>query len=316
MTLNITIVAPWGIWQCSDLRLTRWPSGEVVDDYSIKHVAARCTDGTALISYTGLGRVGRDSVSDWLRRTIRGESRTVDETLIFIRENATSKLCRAAANLGIRHTFIVGAFLAGRPWAVAVTNMSPDRPLESPPVPEFNTSAIMVGSPRRPMAFVTGARDAVGPEDMALLDRISTRRPKRPIDYRRLLAEINRRASKQRPFGKLITEACVTAYIPPTGEPFEHETHWWGLTQPSIQRQIPSLLFGIDLTELTKVMTDNFEALHDPNPATREEAQIRFWTCVGSVDCLRLGTVRGKESSATNEPGLPSGVSPRSYPAG
>ena len=40
------------------------------------------------------------------------------------------------------------------------------------------------------------------------------------------------------------------------------------------------------------------------------------WTCVGSVDCLRLRTVRGKENIATNKPHLPTGVSPRSYPAG
>jgi predicted NACHT family NTPase len=42
---------------------------------------------------------------------------------------------------------------------------------------------------------------------------------------------------------------------------------------------------------------------------------IRRWTCVGSVDCLRLRTVRGKENIATNEPDLPTGISPRSYPA-
>jgi hypothetical protein len=40
------------------------------------------------------------------------------------------------------------------------------------------------------------------------------------------------------------------------------------------------------------------------------------WTCIGSVDCFRLRTVRGKESSATNKPDLSPGVSPRSYPAG
>jgi hypothetical protein len=40
------------------------------------------------------------------------------------------------------------------------------------------------------------------------------------------------------------------------------------------------------------------------------------WTCVGSVDCLRLRTVRGEENIATNEPDLPTGISPRSYPAG
>jgi hypothetical protein len=43
---------------------------------------------------------------------------------------------------------------------------------------------------------------------------------------------------------------------------------------------------------------------------------LGHWTCIGSVDCSRLRTVRGKESIATNKPGLPPGVSPRSYPAG
>src|SRR5215216_1934694 len=50
-------------------------------------------------------------------------------------------------------------------------------------------------------------------------------------------------------------------------------------------------------------------------PAHPDEVGLA-WTCVGSVDCFRLRTVRGKESSATNEPDLPTGVSPRSYPAG
>ena len=50
---------------------------------------------------------------------------------------------------------------------------------------------------------------------------------------------------------------------------------------------------------------DALEAMEKPN-----------WTCIGSVDCLRLRTVRGKEKIATNEPDLPAGVSPRSYPAG
>src|SRR5215212_3048062 len=40
------------------------------------------------------------------------------------------------------------------------------------------------------------------------------------------------------------------------------------------------------------------------------------WNCVGSVDCFRLRTVRGKESIATNKAGIPTGVSSRSYPAG
>ena len=47
-----------------------------------------------------------------------------------------------------------------------------------------------------------------------------------------------------------------------------------------------------------------------------QQHKVVRWTCVGSVDCLRLRTVRGKESIATNKPCLPTGISPRSYPAG
>jgi transposase len=50
--------------------------------------------------------------------------------------------------------------------------------------------------------------------------------------------------------------------------------------------------------------------------AERVLQKIGEWTCAGSVDCFRLRTVRGKGNVATNEPGLPTGVSPRSHPAG
>jgi hypothetical protein len=50
--------------------------------------------------------------------------------------------------------------------------------------------------------------------------------------------------------------------------------------------------------------------------ANLRDSHLSDWTCVGSVDCLRLRTVRGKENIATNEPDLPTGVSPRSCPAG
>jgi hypothetical protein len=56
--------------------------------------------------------------------------------------------------------------------------------------------------------------------------------------------------------------------------------------------------------------------LQHHEPSTSVHPNDHPWTCVGSVDCFRLRTVRGKESSATNEPDLSTRVSPRSYPAG
>jgi hypothetical protein len=75
-----------------------------------------------------------------MRRLVRGPNRTVDETLIRIREEATVELARPAATAGINHTFVVGAFLQRRPWAAVISNMQ--LPPGSPPLHRFETSAM------------------------------------------------------------------------------------------------------------------------------------------------------------------------------
>jgi hypothetical protein len=108
MTLVMTIVAPWGVWQCSDQRVA-WAvpnrrTGQLdikrVDDSSVKHIQFQCRDGTALLAYSGLAKVGTDDITDWLRRQLRGQSRTVDETLIRIREAADTNQARQASRRG------------------------------------------------------------------------------------------------------------------------------------------------------------------------------------------------------------------------
>src|SRR6266536_320977 len=92
----MTIVAPWGVWQCSDQRaawvVRNQRTGELTvirtDDSSVKHIQFQCRDGAALLAYSGLSTVGTDDFSDWLRRLLRGQSRTVAETLIRIRAPA------------------------------------------------------------------------------------------------------------------------------------------------------------------------------------------------------------------------------------
>src|SRR5712691_6613249 len=124
MTLNLTIVNTWGIWQCSDHRLVDPATGELVDNYSIKHVILRCPDGAALLAYAGAGRIGSLDLSDWIRETLRGESRTLDQSFILIRENATRDLAPLLRARGIHHMFSIGVFLAGRPWVVQIRNFT------------------------------------------------------------------------------------------------------------------------------------------------------------------------------------------------
>src|SRR5271154_4540188 len=92
MTFTLTLINQHGVWQSSDLRLTDPRTGEVKDDYSTKHVGFRCTDGATLLTYAGVGSVNGVHISDWIRQFTRGESLTVDQTLIQIRERATEYL--------------------------------------------------------------------------------------------------------------------------------------------------------------------------------------------------------------------------------
>jgi hypothetical protein len=195
----MTIVAPWGVWQCADHRLVWIERGKATEreDVSVKHLAIRCPDGVALISYSGLGALDRKlHVSDWMRELVRGDNRrTVDGTLIRIREAATMDLARPAKAHGVVHWFVAGVFLQRRPWWAVITNQ-PGGP-GSPILDHFETIAEPADNPPRRLVAGKGM-EAISAEDWALLDRIKMRQPRRPEDYARVLAGIHRRAQQSR----------------------------------------------------------------------------------------------------------------------
>lgn len=271
MTLNLTIVSSWGIWQCTDSRLTRWPDVRRYEDSSIKHLHILCSDGSALITYSGWGKIRHQSVADWLRLQIRGRTLTLDETLILIREQATEKLGSISVKNRIHHTFNIGVILAGRPWGVVITNVQPTPPFDqNPPLPEFNTSAVMVE--QESLVLVTGGgRNAITQQDWQLLNKISKHRPKRSADYRRVLADVNRRTSEQRSkAAKLVSKACMTSYMPPEGIPVESELHWWDSASSHADVVVPNILWGIDGTEMQQILVKNLDKNRAGMPETEE----------------------------------------------
>jgi hypothetical protein len=288
MTLCMTIVAPWGVWKCSDHRVTylkrrpnrQWQVDRRVD-YSVKHVAVRCPDGAALITYAGLGRINDVDLSDWLRRQVRNESRTVDGMLIRVREAATQDLAGPAKANDIPHVFVAGAFLQRRPWWAAITNQL--GPVSSPILDQFVTLAEPADNPPRRLVVGNG-REAILAEDWALLDRIKNRRPKQPKDYSQVLANIHHRAKHSKhPARDWISETCTTTFMPPiSGDPkqgtgLEGMTHWdqsapSGKTLPAS----PFVLFGLDLTETSRVLQEAGQAMEAGQPLDPEELDRRF----------------------------------------
>jgi hypothetical protein len=267
------------VWQCSDHRVTylkpklnrQWQVDRREDD-SVKHLQLLCKDGAALLAYSGLAKVGNDHISDWLRRLVRGQSRTVDETLIRIREQATTTLAGPAATARIPHAFVIGTFVQGQPWVVAIVNQ--ERP-DSSAVAQFRTEGLAADQPK---ALIVGkGRDAVSDEDRALVERVAKRRPKRPEDYSRLLANVHRRAKHSKhPARHSISEACITSYMPPTWFPIPSMTHW-GQPDPPGKTLLPVLmaLSGIDTTETMKVLMQRMMAMGG-EPIDEDEYQRRM----------------------------------------
>lgn len=97
MSLNITIVAPWGVWQCSDHRLTDPRTGQLVDDTSVKHIGLYCPDGTGLLAYAGIGRVNEVCISDWVCEVLRGTTRSLVQSIDYLCEQATESIGPLAA---------------------------------------------------------------------------------------------------------------------------------------------------------------------------------------------------------------------------
>ncbi len=261
MTLVITLVTPNGVWASTDHRLTQHPGGKVITDSSVKHVIVRGSDGAALVSYTGLGRVGALDVSAWMREVLRGESRTVDGTLIDLREQATARIGAQAKSLNIQHAFLAGAFLKERPWAVVITNMgSPAGPSSGRIQSAFETTAMPADEP---VVFAAGSgRDAIVQADRELLHRVSGHKPRRPEEFMRLLGDVNRRAAESgHPGARLVSRACSVVFMPPSGDDVRRE--WYG---PEEDRALAPtgfshMLFGIDLGEMARPMIELSQAL-------------------------------------------------------
>jgi hypothetical protein len=263
MTLNQTIVSRAGIWQCSDHRLVNPGTGEVVDDYSIKHAILRCTDGSALLAYAGVGRVGSVDISDWIRETMRGESRTVDQTLVLLRKNATRDLASRLLPHGIVHMFSIGAFLGARPWAVQIRNFNITN--GAPEILDcFETVAREITADGQGFIFDPSGR-AVTPSDRNKLLLAATKKPRDPEQFSKLMARINHRASQTAAGSLFISSGCVTTYIPPSGEPFSSKFYGedFPLGKPAA---VPTLLFGIDLTEIQRVMLGRMPGDQIPEP--------------------------------------------------
>ena len=215
VTLNLTLINWHGAWQCSDHRVSI--QGRPVDDAATKHIVLRCRDGAALIAYSGVGRKGDVEPSEWMAGIFRGDDRTLDESLILLRDASTRDLGPIAAPAGIRHMFTVAAFFRGGPWLLQIRNF---RDLASPPRRNFESSARKVSEGGGAVSSF-GQLLPVSLESRKLLEGVAQMRPRRTEDFHGLLHAINRRAAQSPASRGTVSPACTTSFLTPDGERWE-----------------------------------------------------------------------------------------------
>ena len=270
MTLTQTIVAPWGIWQCSDYRLINLQTGEIHEHWSHKFLDVLCNDGRALITYTGLGRLDFDpnspDLSEWMADQLQGFAINIPETIKRIEDVSTRYLMKYDTS----HIFTVGAFIQGQAWLLEVANVEVDDCSSSSRLRSYrvNSASKRLKSFRvysehisgQPIVLLRGETKAVSQPDRNRLRNEIKQRPRRAKRFMKLLAHVNKRASDEENYGRFISRECAATYMPANGEgvlgkgfPWGNEAMPWSTVAP------PRLFHGINMTKFLRDGVNSLE---------------------------------------------------------
>nr|RNJ65850.1 MAG: hypothetical protein EDM05_29080 [Leptolyngbya sp. IPPAS B-1204] len=123
MTLNLSLVTEEVAICVTDRRLSA-PAGGIVSERGNKLTAFTCQNARGFITYTGIGRddTGR-SPDDWIVENPLLPTLPFDQFVEAMKKMADQRLGRLAAQgHDVRHSFVLGGFVAGTPVAVMISN--------------------------------------------------------------------------------------------------------------------------------------------------------------------------------------------------
>src|SRR5262249_35819809 len=143
--------------------------------------------------------------------------------------------------------FVAGVFLQRTPWVVQIRNFSVSVEGESGVQRDFQTVAQKIPEGA---GVVVPWPWILSQSDMGKLKKIASKRPRNPKDFSDLLGTINRRTAHSSMARGAVSEHCVVTYLPPQGDGMQ--THIYNAAPGSPQIITPTLLFGIDLTDMQR----------------------------------------------------------------
>jgi hypothetical protein len=267
VTLIMGVFQPsHGAWLSADHRVT-WPKlKRPHDDNARKVLAMLAADGYGMLAFTGLAAVHPSDTHmiDWLRSELSGTNRTFKGHIEFLASSLSRKI--SASPYGNDRLDLLGVALErGEMWRYRISNGS--RPDGTPTAIRRRFDAW--GWPVVQPTFDAGGSGLrhITQEDVEKVEKIVKIGPRDfPEDYHRLLAAINRRVAMKA--GTAVTAWCDTTHMTLTGS-FNSLGHR-AYREPDydIERPMPFLLNGLDLTDLKIENNRQFAAFNQENPTS------------------------------------------------
>ena len=218
MTLNITLLAPFAIYQSADFRLTDLDTGRLMTDQSAKTVILQYNSWSGFVTYTGLGSWYGRSVSefvvDWLTDGVARSS--MNDVALHLESGGTRLLTDVQQRSGysVRHTFTLAGFENNAIRAFVISNFEDGRGATR------NTAASSLSTTVRELhrnsgavTIVTGSSRAVPVAQLRLLRRMAIAHAEDGGLIRRRLEAINATAARSPASRGTISEQCaVTSF--------------------------------------------------------------------------------------------------------
>jgi hypothetical protein len=123
MTFNLSVLTRDFAICAVDRRLTT-PKGKIVTERSNKLTLLEFADGHGFVTYTGIGSDFRKRTpSDWIAEIPDLGRLSIDDAAAAIKADAEPRLAAIARQgINVRHSFVMGGFKRGNPFALLISN--------------------------------------------------------------------------------------------------------------------------------------------------------------------------------------------------
>lgn len=268
MTLILGMAKADGVYLSADYRVTDVQSGRLMDDTVVKHLTIQwppAERGTrALLAWTGAAALPDGTpTGQWIRQTLRGEtSDTFDQSMALL----GTRLRRDAGSLRVGLIINLLALHGERRYLGAFSNIRLDETGNTTRVD--GAFGYLLQELDGPFSFAngSGARRVQTDGHAALMRRQLAVWPRAPSEHMKLLATINRRVAAK---VRSVSPHCHVSFMPPL--PGSARSHTFTEGSEAVPFEMPFLLCGIDLTDMTRHAAEQFTAFCEGRPGAEPD---------------------------------------------